>query len=293
MNEPRDDESNRSSAGEGKSMGFWEHLNELRTTLIKSVAAFAICAGLIGYYLNEFQLLVMWPFEQAASQYPHLDITLGTNGPTEGINMILESCVFGGLTLAAPFILFFVAQFVTPALTQKEAKVVVPMCLSACLLFLGGAAFAYLFLMPAAMKVFIEVDMKLHAAIRWSMGSYYTIFTRTVFGVGAAFEFPLLIMVLVWLGIVSTATLRKYRRHAIVVIFIIAALITVSTEPISQLLCAAPLYVLYEIAIILSRRIEKRRERSGAAALVALLALCRVNQHTAELRAASQAAAGC
>ena len=92
-------------------------------------------------------------------------------------------------------------------------------------------------------------------------------------GVGATFQFPLLILLLVWLGIVNTAFLRKYRRHVIVLIFVGAAILTPSTDPFNQVLVAAPLYVLYEIALLISSRMEKRRERSGGAVLIALLAL--------------------
>ena len=108
---------------------------------------------------------------------------------------------------------------------------------------------------------------------RWNVGSYYSILINLVLGVGATFESPLLIILLVWLGIVSTATLRQYRRHAIVAIFIVAAIITPTQDPFLQTLFAAPLCLLFEIALLVATRIEKRRDRSGAAALVALLAL--------------------
>jgi sec-independent protein translocase protein TatC len=274
------------STGSDRSMGFWQHLDELRSTLVKSVVAFAICAGLVAYYTGEFRHFIMRPFAEAVGGHPDLTVKLGTSGLTEGVNMIVEMCMFGGLTLAAPFILFFVAQFVAPALTRKETKVVLPACVSAFILFLSGAAFAYFFLMPAAVEMFIKANLALEAEFRWSMGSYYTIFTRTVFGVGAGFEFPLLIVMLVWVGVLSTASLKKFRRHAIVVIFILAALITQSTDPFSQTLCAAPLYVLYEIAIWVSAAVEKHRDRSGTAVMLALLALCRSSRAPQTIAAA-------
>jgi sec-independent protein translocase protein TatC len=80
-----------------------------------------------------------------------------------------------------------------------------------------------------------------------------------VLGVGATFEFPLVIVLLVWMGIMTTAFLRKYRRHAIVVIFILAAIVTPTPDPIVQSMFAAPLYGLYEIAILVSTRVEKKR----------------------------------
>jgi sec-independent protein translocase protein TatC len=81
-----------------------------------------------------------------------------------------------------------------------------------------------------------------------------------VLGVGASFEFPLVIIILIWMGVLTTAFLRKYRRHAIVVIFIIAAIVTPTPDPLTQTIFAAPLYALFELAIIFGRRIEKGRE---------------------------------
>lgn len=273
MHAPRDDETDLSSAESGKPMGFWEHISDLRTTIIKSVIAFVTCAGLIAYFVFDLMPLVKAPLTKVLPEYPGLGIDLVTTAPMELFNLILELCVYGGLTLAAPFVLFFVAQFIAPALTKREMKVVLPMCLSACGLFLGGAAFAYYFLLPGAMRAFIAINLKADIGFRWSIGSYYSLFTRTIFGVGAGFEFPLLIIVLVWLGIVSTATLRHYRRHALVVAFVLAAVVTPSWDPFSQTLCATALFVLYEASIWVSAQVEKRRDRSGSAILVALLAL--------------------
>jgi sec-independent protein translocase protein TatC len=254
-------------------MGFWDHLDELRGTIIKSVAVFIVFAVLIGYYLTQFNRLLMWPFHRAATNYPNLAIELVTATPMEGFNVIIEMCMFGGLMLAAPFILFFVGQFVAPALTAKETKAVLPVCFAAFGLFLAGAAFAFFLLVPSAMHVFIQINESLEWGFRWTVGSYYTILSRTVIGVGATFQFPLLILLLVWLGIVNTGFLRKYRRHAVVAIFVVAMIVTPSTDPFIQVMVAAPLYVLYEISIIFSARLENRRERSGGAVLIALLAL--------------------
>ena len=252
-------------------MGFWEHLDELRGTLIKSVAVFVVFAGLSAYYLTQFNRLLMWPFQQAAAQYPGLTIELSTATPMEGVNVLVQMCMLGSLLLSAPFVLYFVGQFVAPALTERETKAVLPMCLAALGLFLVGVAFFVI--MPAGMRMFIEINRSFDWGFRWTVGSYYSVLTRTVLGVGATFQFPLIIVLLVWLGILSTAFLRTYRRHAIVLVFVIAMLVTPSTDPFNQVLVAVPLYVLYELAILVSRRVEKGRERSPAAVVFALLAL--------------------
>jgi sec-independent protein translocase protein TatC len=242
-----------------KAMGFWEHLEELRGTIVKSLIVFIVFAALIGYFATEFNQLLLWPLHFVAKDYPELSTKLGTLSIMEVFNMIIQLCVFGGLMLAAPFILFFVGQFVAPALTEREMKAVLPLCVSAMFLFLIGAAFSFFLLMPSTIRVAIELNNAFDLENRWTAGNYFTTLTWLVLGSGGVFEFPLIIVLLVWLGIMTTAFLRKYRRHAIVVIFIIAAIVTPTPDPVTQTLFAGPLYALYEIAIVVSTRVEKKR----------------------------------
>jgi sec-independent protein translocase protein TatC len=269
----RDNTAEPAGSPRERVMGFWDHLNELRGTLIKSATVFVLFAALIGYNLRDFNTLLMWPFNTVALEYPKLVIELGTGSMMEPFNIILQMCFFGALMLSAPFVLFFIGQFVAPALTEREMRAVLPMCISAFALFVGGAAFGFFLLVPSAVRVTIEINQAFGWAFRWNVDSYYTMVVRLVLGVGAVFEFPLVIVLLVWLGIVDTAFLRKYRRHAIVAIFVVAAIVTPSTEPLGQTLLAAPLIALYEIAILVSARLEKRRDRTAGAVWLALLAL--------------------
>jgi sec-independent protein translocase protein TatC len=242
-----------------KAMGFWEHLDELRGTIIKSLIAFVICATLIGFFLKEFYGQLLWPLHHVAKDFPDTPMKLGVLSVMEVFNMVIQMCVFGGLTLAAPFILFFIAQFVAPALTEKETKAVVPLCVSALVLFMIGAAFSFFLLMPSTIRISMELNNTFELENRWTAGNYFNTLTWLVVGAGAVFEFPLVIILLVWLGIMTTAFLRKYRRHAIVVIFIIAAIVTPTPDPVTQSIFAIPLYALYEIAIMVSARVEKKR----------------------------------
>jgi sec-independent protein translocase protein TatC len=248
--------------GREKPMSFWGHLEELRGTLIKCAITFAIFAGLIGYFIKEFNDTLMWPLFVVKKEYPNLVIDLGTTSIMEVFNMIIQMCVLGALMLSAPFMLFFLGQFVAPALTAKEKRAVLPLCFSALVLFLIGGAFGFFLLMPSTVRIAIDLNNTFNLTFRWTAGSYYSTLSWLVLGVGATFEFPLVVVLLVWLGIMTTAFLRKYRRHAIVVIFIIAAVVTPTPDPITQTLFAVPLYLLYEISIIVSSRIEKRK-RAG------------------------------
>ena len=113
--------------------------------------------------------------------------------------------------------------------------------------------------MPSTIRVAVELSTAFELENRWTAGNYFNTLTWLVLGSGGVFEFPLVIILLVWLGIISTAFLRKYRRHAVVVIFIIAAIVTPTPDPFTQTIFAAPLYALYEIAIMVASRIEKKR----------------------------------
>lgn len=251
-----------SLSGREKAMGFWDHLEELRSTLIKSIIAFAVFAGAIGIFMTEFNQVLLRPFLKIAAEYPDANLQLGIMSPMESFNIVIQMCLLGGLIMAMPFILFFVGQFVAPALTEKEMKAVVPMCASALVLFIGGACFAFFILIPSTMRVSMQITEMLGFKFQWTAASYYSLLTIMVLGIGASFEFPLLIVLLVWLGVLTTDFLRKYRRHAIVVIFVIAAIATPTPDPLNQTIFAIPLYVLYELAILASSRVEKRKKKN-------------------------------
>jgi sec-independent protein translocase protein TatC len=248
-----------------KPMGFWEHLEELRGTIIKSVVTMVIFAVLIAVFIRRFNQTLLWPLRSVNAEYPNLELTLVTQSMLEPFTMIIQLCFLGSFTLSAPFVLFYIAQFVAPALTEREMRAVLPLCISGMILFLLGSAFGFFLLMPGTIRISIELAQMFELGFMWTVGKYYSTLMWLVLGVGAAFEFPLIIVVLVWLGVLSTAFLRKYRRHAIVMIFIIAAIITPTPDPLNQTLFAIPLYLLYEVAIIVSTRIEKKRARELAA----------------------------
>lgn len=245
-----------------KPMGFLDHLEELRWTLVKCVIAFALMAGLVAYFMGEFNDVLLWPLHQVQSERPDMIMDLGTTSIMEGFNVSIQLCAFGGLILAAPFLLIFIAQFVAPALSARETRLALPVGLSAMFLLLLGAAFGFFLLVPSTIRVSLSLNELLGFSLRWTPGSYYTLLVWLVLGVGVAFEFPLLIVLAIHMGFLRVETLRKYRRHAIVAIFLIAAIVTPTPDPITQSMFAAPLYLLFELAIIAGAQIQKRRDAS-------------------------------
>jgi sec-independent protein translocase protein TatC len=265
--QPPVDENEAGGSGEAvpapdgrKTMGFLGHLEELRWTLIKSAVAFGLFVTLIAYFVDDFAHILNWPLARVRADYPRMNTDLITNSPMGVFSVIIDICLIGGLVLSLPFILFFFGQFVAPALTKRELKVLLPTCVAALMLFLGGAAFGYFLITPSTIRVAFELNQLLGYTVMWTADRYYSLLMWLVLGMGAAFEFPLLILLAVYMGLIEVATLRKYRRHAIVVIFIIAAVVTPTPDPFNQTLFALPLIVLYEISILVAAQLKRRRK---------------------------------
>ena len=243
----------------GKPMSFLDHLEDLRVTLIKCAVVFAVFVVVIAYQLQATSDILLRPLHQVLADYPQIKAGLVTNSPMGVFSVIINMCLIGGLLLSLPFWLFFIGQFVAPALTKREMKVLAPTALVAFLLFLSGAAFGYFLLTPSTIRVSLELNVAMGYEVLWTADKYYSLLMWIVLGMGAAFEFPLLVVLAVYMGLVEVATLRRYRRHAIVVIFILAAVITPTPDPFNQALFALPLIVLYEAAIIVASLLGQRR----------------------------------
>lgn len=248
-----------------KPMGFLDHLEELRGTLIKCAVVFALFVALIAIFMKESAHVLNWPLEHVRAEYPNLKTDLVTNSPMAVFSVVISICITGGFILSLPFFLFFLGQFVAPALTQRELKVLLPTTLAALLLFLAGAAFSYFLLVTSTIRVAFELNELLGYEVLWTADKYYSLLMWMVLGVGASFEFPLLIVLATYMGLVEIATLRKYRRHAIVVFFIVAAIVTPTPDPFTQTIFAVPLILLYEAAIWVSAFVGRRRARAAAA----------------------------
>src|SRR5690606_4212232 len=143
-------------------------------------------------------------------------------------------------------------------------KLVLPGCLAALGLFLLGVCFSFFLLVPGTIRVSIELNQLFGFTTRWTPGSYYGTVIWLTPGVGAAFEFPLVIVVLVHLGMLTSAKLRGWWRHSLVVCFVVAAIVTPTPDPINQSVLAMSLYFLYWISIIAATRVEKKQAEAQA-----------------------------
>jgi sec-independent protein translocase protein TatC len=240
-------------------MTFLDHLEDLRWTLFKSFIAFGLACLLIGLFLAQFSDLLRWPYEFAISGR---DIQMSglINTSILGVfSVIFYLLIGGGFAISLPFMLYFIAQFVMPGLNERELHLVRPACLAAFLLFFVGAVFSFFILVPAAPRAPIIFNELLGFAPLWTAASYYGLLTWMVLGVGIAFQFPLVLLILVFLEILSKAQLIAFRRYSIVLFLCIGAVVTPTTDPVTFILLALPMSVLYEIAIMGAGRIERRK----------------------------------
>jgi len=248
-----------------KPMGFFDHLEELRWTLVKCAIVYAVFAGILAFFLRDFNQMLLWPLNVARASFPQIPVDLNTREPTEVYSVIINMCALGALLPSVPFFFFFVAQFVGPALTSKEKRMVVPVCVSAFFLFLAGSLLSFFVMAPSMLKFSAYLNDLFGYSMLWTPGSYYGTMSWLVFGAGLSFQAPLVVLLLVYLGLLRVKTLTKYRRHTIVVILVLVALIAPTPDPVTQGFFAVPLYLLFELSIVLGRRVEGKRALRVAA----------------------------
>ncbi len=246
-------------------MTLTEHLAELRTRIIRCLLA--IVVGII-VLLASYDHVLHWmrgPYTHLCKVKPKLncgDLTI--LGPLEGFTTRLSICTYGGIILALPVILWQVWRFVVPALHAKEKKYAIPFVLSSVLLFALGGLVAYYTLEPALdfLISWSGTDVK----AQFQVSKYVSLFGLMIAAFGLTFEFPVLLVFLQIVGVLTPQTLQKQWRYATVIIFALAAIITPSGDPYSMMALAVPMMVFYVISIIIGRILQKRKRAAAAAA---------------------------
>lgn len=245
-------------------MSFLDHLEELRFTLFYSVGSFVVSAVLVIIFITFFADFLKWPLNMAYGTDSETMVGLTTRAPFEVFSVLIQIVFLGALALSLPLILYFVARFVAPGLNEREIKILAPGCAAAFGLFLVGASFAFFGLMPVALKAVRVFHETLDLQMLWSPAKYYETVTLMTVGVGLIFEFPLVLLLLIYLGIVPTWRLRKSRAYAVVGFLVAAAVITPTGDPVTFLLLAVPLYTLYELSILAGTRLERKKAEMEA-----------------------------
>lgn len=246
------------SGKDGNEMHFLDHLEEFRWVVIRCVLSLVIGCVAVGVFLTFAAGFLARPLELATEK---LGVDMGglvTISPMGAFTVLLQVCFLGGIALSLPFILYFVSRFLAPGLTKKERGVLFPGCLLGVLLFLLGASFAYFFILPLSIIVSLKFNQILGLEIVWSASAYYNFVVWMILAIGGSFEFPLILLLLQYVEIVTPDMLRGFRHMVIVVILVCSAVITPS-DPISMLILAGPLYILYELSILMGVSIVKKK----------------------------------
>jgi len=257
------------TAGE---MPFLDHLEELRTRILRSLVAVVACFGLGLWLVDRFKLVDV--LKQPIAQYLQGG-QLTVLSPTEPLMILLKLGFIVGLVLASPILLWQLWAFLAPALYEREKKTLVPALFVGLLLFLGGGTAAFLFIVPQALRVLMSVQYgSFNTMITFD--AYFSFVMQVVLALGISSELPLLMIILAALGIVSTPMLNRMRRYAVVGAFVAGAILSPGADVFSMLMLTVPLMLLYELGVAGVWVVQRRRLKAESAAgslLVVLLYL--------------------
>jgi sec-independent protein translocase protein TatC len=250
----------KKSSSQEKEMPFLDHLEELRWRLIKSLLAVVIGGAVCFYFIQEIFDFLVRPYRHAlqmlAETSAHLGVAQDSRlvflGPTAGFMIYLKLALTGGIVFALPVIFYQLWKFVAPGLLIKERMVVPRFTASATLCFLAGAAFCYFVVLPYGLSFLLGFQTADLVAMI-TIEEYFGFVTTILLVFGLLFEMPVISYLLSRLGILTPEFLRQKRRYGIVTIFIVAAILTPTVDAFTQVLLAAPLMVLYEVSIWVSK----------------------------------------
>lgn len=245
---------NKSEEEDGE-MSFWDHLEELRSRVVWSVVGLIVGSAIAGIFINDIMDLVL--LRPAAA----VKLDLQNLKPFGQPFLYFKVILVVGIIIAFPFILYQLWKFVAPGLYTKEKKWVGAITVFTSLCFLSGVAFSYFVMIPSMLSFAASFGSdKIKNII--DVNEYFGFVTMILLAAGVLFEMPMVSFILARFGIVTAKMLRKYRKHSIVGILILAAVMTPTPDPISQLIFASPLFVLYEISIIVAVFAAKLRAKS-------------------------------
>lgn len=243
-----------------------DHLRELRDRVIKSMLALAAGGLAIFIFYNQVLGFLRGPYEDVCQQNPKFGCTgeFLITDPLDGFATRLRIMGYGGFIIALPVILWQLWRFIAPGLHAKEKRFAIPFVISATLLFGFGAAVAW-FTLPFALQFLVSFSGE-GVTAAFNPGRYIRLVTLMVVAFGLAFLFPVVLVFLQIVGVLTPKKLASWRRIAVVAIFVAAAVITPSGDPYSLLAMALPMYVFYETSILIGWLIQRRRRKAGASA---------------------------
>lgn len=274
---PLDQESN-----EEKEMSFLDHLEELRWHVVRSLTVVVICT--IGAFATAKWIFQNIIFAPARVDFPtfralcsfgkllgyddlciqEIPFKVQSRFMTGQFTMHILASFVIGFIVAFPYVVWELWRFIKPGLYSKERKYSRGAVASISFLFLAGILFGYYVLAPLMISFLANYQISDMIVNEFDITSYVSTVVGVVFGCGLLFQLPVVIYFLTKVGIVTPSFLRQYRKHSIVIILVVGAIVTPSADPFSQLLISLPLYLLYEISILISAGVVRRQAQEEA-----------------------------
>ena len=239
------------SEGDDVEMSFLDHLEELRWRLIYAAIGVVIGAIVAWIFIDPLvDVILLKPARDAGAELQNLR-------PFGQLFLFVQVAIIIGVIVSLPNLFYQLWKFISPALKKNERKYIISIVIFSSLCFLAGIAFAYFVMLPLAMKFAAQFGTE---AIKneFAIDEYMSIIISVMLAAGCVFELPMVSFFLSKLGILTPAFMKKYRRHAIVIILVLAAILTPGADPVSQVILAVPLVLLYEISIFISKISVKR-----------------------------------
>jgi sec-independent protein translocase protein TatC len=237
---------------------FLDHLEDLRWTLIKMISTL-VTGMMCSFFFRKWLFWVMTEPLRVISPNP-VEVLIFTK-PAESIMLSLTLAFYAGIVLTFPILLFFLLEFVLPALTRQEKKYVMPGIAIGFILFLGGVVACYFLVLPQTMKWLYSDSLSLGIKPTWIASEYFAFVTRMCFGFGLLGELPPVMIVLALLGVVTHAWLAKTRVYAIVIILALAAFVAPTPDPMTFLMLGLPIILFYELCIWIIWLLERNRRK--------------------------------
>ena len=238
-------------------MPLTSHLEELRKRLVRILIAVGVAFLGCFAFKEEIFRIVAQPLISVLPPGSHMVYT----GLPEAFFTYIKVSLYAGIFVASPVVLYQVWKFISPGLFPKEKKFVAPFVITSTLLFVGGVCFGYFLVLPSAYKFFLEFTTDFLKPML-SMREYLTLTLKLLLAFGIIFEIPVFLFFMTKIGLVTPRKLARMRRYAIVVCFIVAAIITPTPDAFTQCMMAIPMIILYEVGILVSRlAVPKERRR--------------------------------
>ena len=244
---------------EPAGMTFWDHLDELRSVVIKALVVTVVAAAVAFCLKDQLFEVVLAPRTSDFITYRLLgvepfSIHLMNTGLTEQFMIHLKTSMFAGVLVASPYIIYLLFHFISPALYDNERKYATLLCTSGYLMFMLGTLLNYLLIFPLTVKFLGTYQVSEDVANMLTLQSYMDTLLMMSLVMGIIFELPVVSWLLGKMGLLKASMMRMWRKHAIVAILVIAAIITPTTDAFTLFIVALPIWLLYELSIFIVKK---------------------------------------